>query len=142
VWLWHSYVLKPHSAFRNHSCVWCSHAYCDEHTHECNFWTQSMISTRTSVIYICTVRFLHALCDLITHKSDFYAQSVILTRMSVTTTCTSVIYTRTSWISTWYVWLENEPTKINIRSPKNLNWVLTSGYTTSTIVILSPGVWF
>jgi hypothetical protein len=28
-WLWHSYVSKPHSACRNHSCVWFSHAYCE-----------------------------------------------------------------------------------------------------------------
>jgi hypothetical protein len=53
VWLWHSQkilwhlcVSKPHSACRNHSFVWCSHAYCDEHMHECNFLTQSVISTR------------------------------------------------------------------------------------------------
>jgi hypothetical protein len=63
VWLWHSYVLKPHSACRNHY-VWCSHAYCDKHTHECKFWTQSVISTRTSVIYICRVWFLHAECNV------------------------------------------------------------------------------
>jgi hypothetical protein len=92
VWLWHSYLLKPHSTCRNHSCLWCSHAYCDEHTHKCNCWSQSVISTRTSVIYIIQsaistlkVWFLHAecnfhtqcdgethKCDFITQKSDFY----------------------------------------------------------------------
>jgi hypothetical protein len=72
-WLWHSYVSKPHSACRNHYCVWCSHAYCDEHTHECNFWTQSVHSTCTSVIYMRRVRLLHTECN-------FYTQSVISTR--------------------------------------------------------------
>jgi hypothetical protein len=82
VWLWHLYVLKPHYACRNHSCVWCLHAYFDENTHECNFWTQNVISIRTSVIYVCRVWFLHAECnfhtlyDVETHKSDFYTQSL------------------------------------------------------------------
>jgi hypothetical protein len=49
-WLWNAYVSNPHSACRNHFCVWCSHVFCDEHTHKCNFWTQRVISTRTSVI--------------------------------------------------------------------------------------------
>jgi hypothetical protein len=55
-----SVILCSH-ACRNHSFVWFSHAYCDEHTHECNFWTQSVISTRTSVIYIRRVWFLYPL---------------------------------------------------------------------------------
>jgi hypothetical protein len=127
-WVWHSYVLKPHSACSNQSCAWCSHAYCDEHTHECNFWTHIVILTRTSVIYICRVRFPHAECDFYTqsnfhtqcdlethkcdydthdcdfntHKSDFYTQSMTLTRMSVITARMSVITTRTSgfWLAT------------------------------------------
>jgi hypothetical protein len=70
---WMSYVLKLHSACRNHSCVWCSHAYCDEHTYKCNFWTQSVISIHTSVIYISKVRISHAECD-------FHTQSVTSTR--------------------------------------------------------------
>jgi hypothetical protein len=77
VWLWHSrkwlrhlYVSKPYSACGNHSFVWCSHAYWDEHTHECNFWTQSVISTRPSVIYIRRVWFIYVECD-------FHAQSLI-----------------------------------------------------------------
>jgi hypothetical protein len=117
-WLWHSYVLKSHSACGNHSCVWCSHAYYDEHKHKCNFWTQSVNFTWLSVIYIRRMWFLNAECnfhtqcdvethkcyydthdcDFNTHKSDFCTQSVILTRMSV-------IYTRTSWILTRCVWL-------------------------------------
>jgi hypothetical protein len=110
-----SNVLKPHYACRNHSCVWCLHAYCvsTEHTHECNFWTQSVVSTRTSVILIFRVWFLHAennfhtQCDVEkhnceydtydryfnTHKSDFYTQKVMLTRMSVNMTLTKVIMT-------------------------------------------------
>jgi hypothetical protein len=65
-WLWHSYVSKPAFACRYLFCVWCSLAYCDEHTHESNFGTQSVISTRT-------VWFINAQCD-------FYTQSVISTR--------------------------------------------------------------
>jgi hypothetical protein len=114
VWLllWHLYVSKALSACRNHSFVWYSHAYCDEHTHKCNFWKQSVNSTRTSVIYLRsviftrTVWFLHAEynfqkqcdfgtqkcdydtynCDFYIHMSDFYTQSVMLTRMSMTLT--------------------------------------------------------
>jgi hypothetical protein len=72
--LWHLYVLKPHSACRNHSNVWSSHAYCDEH--ECNFWMQSVIPTRTSMIYVCRVWFPHAECD-------FYTQSNVHTQCDV-----------------------------------------------------------
>jgi hypothetical protein len=112
-WFWHLYVSKLHSACRNHSFVWCLHAYCVEHTHEFNFWTQSVISTRTSVIYLRRVWFPHAECnfqtqfnfdthkcdydtyncDFNTHKSNFYAQSVMLTYMSVIMTLTKVIMT-------------------------------------------------
>jgi hypothetical protein len=86
------------------------------------------------VTFTSCVWFWHTACDVTTHvcyfnthKSDFFTQSVILTRISVIMRCTSVIYTRTSWISTRF--------KINVRSPKNPDWVLTSGYTTSTSVI-------
>jgi hypothetical protein len=65
--------------------VWFLHA-------ECNFYTQSVISTR-SVIYKCDYD-THD-CDFHTHKSEFYTQSVILTRMSVVMTRTTVINTRT-----------------------------------------------
>jgi hypothetical protein len=80
-WLWHSYVLKPHSACRNHSCVWFSHAYCDDDTHECNFWTKSVNSTRTSVIYISIVRFPHAECNFPTQSmicTQFYTFNLFL----------------------------------------------------------------
>jgi hypothetical protein len=82
MWLWHSYVSKPHSACRNHS-------YCDEHTHECNFWTQSVISTRTSVIYLRRVWLPHAECDFYP-QSVISKRSVILTRTNVITTLTTV----------------------------------------------------
>jgi hypothetical protein len=65
-WLWHSYVLKPTLRVEV-SFV------CDEHTHECNFWAQSVILTRTSVIYTCILCFPHAECD-------FYTWCVIFTR--------------------------------------------------------------
>jgi hypothetical protein len=67
VWLWHSYVLIPQYACKNHSCVWCSHAYCDEHTHKSKF------RTLTSVITTREVWFLHA-------KYNIHTQSVISTR--------------------------------------------------------------
>jgi hypothetical protein len=87
-WLWHSYVLKPHSACRNHFFLW---------------WTQSEISTRTSVIYIYRVRFPHAECD-------FYTQCDVLKRKNVNTTLTTEISTRTRVISArrvwwWHVWV-------------------------------------
>jgi hypothetical protein len=63
------------------------------HTHECNFWTQSVISTRTSVIYIRRVWFIYVECDLFTKsviftrrawflntECNFYTHRVILTR--------------------------------------------------------------
>jgi hypothetical protein len=76
VWLWNSFVPKPHSACRNHSCVWCLHAYRDEHKHECNFWTQRVISTRTSVIYIRKVRCSHVECDFDTQKCTYDTTTV------------------------------------------------------------------
>jgi hypothetical protein len=161
-------VLKPHSACRNHSCVWCSRAYCViyecrlrfPHT-ECGFYTQSVIYTRR-------VWFLHAEChfhtqcdvethkcdydtndcDFNTHKSDFYTHEcdfdtflyLFFMSMSVIMTRTSVIYTRTIRVT---LKRTKKQSKINVRSPKKkLDWVLTSVYTTSTSGILAPCVWF
>jgi hypothetical protein len=85
-------------------------------------------------------------CDYNTHKSDFYTQIVILRLMSVITTHMSVTYSRTSWISTRCVWLAHEPTKINVRLPKNSRLGSDySGYTTrtqkTTSVIFTSCVW-
>jgi hypothetical protein len=55
--LWHSYVSKPDSACINHSCVWCSHAYCEER----KVWLQ-----QARLWFICV-------------DSDFHSQSVITT---------------------------------------------------------------
>jgi hypothetical protein len=60
-------------------------------------------------------------CDYDTHKCDLYTQELNFNTMRITL---------------------NEPTKINVRSSKNPDWVLTSGYTTRTSVILTPCVWF
>jgi hypothetical protein len=118
VWCWHVWVViltltkvvmtlirVKTTACRNHSCVWCSHAYCDEHTHECNFWTQSVISTRTSVIYICRVRFPHEKCDFYT-KSVISTRSVMLKRTNVISSRTRVfLYFSTRRVWFWHVWL-------------------------------------
>jgi hypothetical protein len=68
------------------------------------------------------MRLRHSRLWFNTHKSNFYTQSVILTHMSVIMTLTSVITTRTSWISTRRVWILHEPTKINVRLPKNFGF--------------------
>jgi hypothetical protein len=70
-------------------------------------------------------------CDFNTHKSEFYKHSVILTRMSVIMTRMSVIMTRVCFTHAQRIY--NELTKTNVRSPKNLDWVLTSGYTQARI---------
>jgi hypothetical protein len=101
----------------------------DEHTNECEFWTQSVISTwtsvistRTSVIYTCRVRFLLEECDFYSQsvfshaECDFYTQSVISTRSVmlkrtiVIILLTTEISTRTRVISThrvwyWHIWV-------------------------------------
>jgi hypothetical protein len=102
VWvrLWHSYVLKPHYAYRNHSYVWYLHAYYDVYTHECNFLTQS-VNSHDCEIYMQSVTstrktwFLHAECDLYT-QSVISTPSLMLKRTNVITKLTTVISTRTS----------------------------------------------
>jgi hypothetical protein len=94
VWLWHSRKWLRHLyVFKNHTMRVEITLLCDVHTHECNFWTQSVISTRTNVIYIRRVWFFKTECnfqtqcdfnthkyDYDTHNCDFHTQSVISTR--------------------------------------------------------------
>jgi hypothetical protein len=99
-WLWHSCELKPHSACTNYSCVLCTHT-----------WTQC--STRTSVIYICRVRFPHAECDCYT-QSVIFTRSMMLKSTNVIATLTTVISTRTRVISTRRVWLRHARVEIQL----------------------------
>jgi hypothetical protein len=125
---------------------------CDFNTHKSDFYTQSVNYTRRVRLSFteydsCTqCDFETPKCDYDTHdcdfntnKSDFYTHigilirmSVVMTLMSVSRTRRRVIYTCSSLISTRCVQFSNEPTKINDRSPKNLDWVLTSDDTTRT----------
>jgi hypothetical protein len=114
-----------------------------------------VISTRMSVIYTRRVRFPHAEwdfhthkcdcdtqdCDFKTHKSDFYTQCDFDTYVCDYDTQECNYNTHKCDLHT-IVWLLKEPTKIYVRSPKNPDWVLTSGYTTRTSVIFTSCVWF
>jgi hypothetical protein len=70
----------------------------------------SVISTRTSVISDTSGMFAFDTyeCDDDTHECDFHTHN---------NSCDSY----------------NEPTKINVRSPKNPDWVLNSSYTQARI---------
>jgi hypothetical protein len=96
-----------------HSFVWCSYAYCDEHSHECNFGTQSAISTRTTMIYTRRLRCWHVWVWL-WHESDYDTQNHTM-RVEITLvcdvyshnvmhTCTSVIFWNQSVIFARSVW--------------------------------------
>jgi hypothetical protein len=91
VMLIHMSVIMTHTCW-NHSCVWCSHAYCNFNTHECDFNTHECDLYMQSAISIRRVWFLHAECDFYT-QCDFYTLSVMLRRMSVIMTLTKVIMT-------------------------------------------------
>jgi hypothetical protein len=82
------------------------------HTHECDFYTKSVVSTRSrviptslSVIFIQIEQFLYVKCDFDTHECNLNKHECSLTHMKVTTTLVqfpheNVILTRMSLIST------------------------------------------
>jgi hypothetical protein len=78
--------------------VWCSHAWCDVHSH-------SVMVTRTSVISARKVWFLHAECYLhakvwfLNVKCDYYIQSVI-------STC-RVLFPHAVWFWNVRLWLRH-----------------------------------
>jgi hypothetical protein len=45
-------------------------AQCDFHTHECDYYIQSVRLTRTSMISKCRVQLSHAKCDFDIHDGD------------------------------------------------------------------------
>jgi hypothetical protein len=119
---------------------------------ECGFYTQTLIFTRSSVILTHTrLWFRH-------FTSDVDTKRVIFIRMNVIWKRTSVIKTRTSVISehrTWFLQLcttllfqhaaytfKTIQLKCTSDYQTNLDWVLTSGFTTSTSVFLTRYVWF
>jgi uncharacterized membrane protein YwzB len=116
---------------------------CDFNTQKCDLYMQSTISTRRVWFLHAECNF-HTQCDVETHKCDYYTHDcdfnmhkVDFYTQNVITTRTSEINTHTSSISTRYVWLQNEPTKINVRSPKNLEWILILMIFTLIRVILT-----
>jgi hypothetical protein len=99
-------ILKPIFGTQCDFQVWLIHAYSDDLTHECNFWTQSVILTHTCVIlthmcviYTRRVWFLHAVWVQNAQEWFLHAECDIYTE--------SVIFGRNVWFRHAKIWLRH-----------------------------------
>jgi hypothetical protein len=137
--------------FHAHECDWFLHT-------ECDFYMQSAKSTRKHWFSHAQVWFWHTRLGFRHFTSAVDTKRVIFIRMNVIWKRTCVIKTRTSVISkhrAWFVQLcttmlfqhaaytfKTIELKCTSDYQTNLDWVLTSGFTTSTSVFLKRYVWF
>jgi hypothetical protein len=142
-------VISESKVWFQHVRLWFQHARVWFIQAECDLYRQSAISTpRLRIPH--AVWFLNAQmwlrhsrlwfqhaqeCDHDTQECDYDTQECDYD------THECALPTHELYFNT-IVWLWQEPTKIYVRSPKNQDWVLTSGYTTHKSVILAPCVWF